>query len=210
MLSQDTPAPEVLSRRDEILATAADLFWANGYAGTTMSQLASSMNLRKASLYHHIDKKETLLYELSLDSLQRIEAAAEVALGGESEPLEKLRLLIEAHVVTALSDRSKHATMLTEMRALTTEQREEILRRRDAYDSLVENTISDAQQSGGLRTDLSARLLRLALLNMLNWTIFWFRPDGSFSAEELARTFASLFIDGGSAANGAGRPGQST
>jgi len=210
MLSQDTPAPEVLSRRDEILATAADLFWANGYAGTTMSQLASSMNLRKASLYHHIDKKETLLYELSLDSLQRIEAAAEVALGGEAEPLEKLRLLIEAHVVTALSDRSKHATMLTEMRALTTEQREEILRRRDAYDSLVENTISDAQQSGGLRTDLSARLLRLALLNMLNWTIFWFRPDGSFSAEELARTFASLFIDGGSAANGAGRPGQST
>jgi TetR/AcrR family transcriptional regulator, cholesterol catabolism regulator len=205
--SQQAPPPEVLSRRDEILATAADLFWANGYAGTTMSELASSMNLRKASLYHHIDKKETLLYELSLDSLQRIEAAAAHALEGEAEPLERLRCLIEAHVVTALSDRSKHATMLTEMRALTTEQREEILRRRDAYDSLVENTISAAQLSGQLRTDISARLLRLALLNMLNWTIFWFRPDGPFSAEQVARTFTSIFIDGGTSLNGAGETG---
>ena len=186
----------MLSRRDEILATAADLFWANGYAGTTMSELASAMKLRKASLYHHIDKKETLLYELSLDSLQRITAAADEALEGDAEPLEKLRALIAAHVVTALSDRSKHATMLTEMRALTTAQREEILRHRDAYDGLVENTIAAAQRSGELRTDISAKLLRLALLNMLNWTIFWFRPDGGFSAEQVAESFASVFTEG--------------
>jgi AcrR family transcriptional regulator len=198
MTFQDA-APEVLSRREEILAAAADLFWANGYAGTTMSELASAMNLRKASLYHHIDKKETLLYELSLDSLERIEAAAEQALGSETEPLEKLRALVMAHIVTALSDRNKHATMLTELRALTSEQRQEILRRRDAYDRLVDKTIRAAQKSGGLRTDVKPTLLRLALLNMLNWTIFWFRPDGTLSAEQLGRTFASIFIDGAGA-----------
>jgi AcrR family transcriptional regulator len=196
MTFQET-APEVLSRREEILAAAADLFWANGYAGTTMSDLASTMNLRKASLYHHIDKKETLLYELSLDSLERIEAASEQALGSEAEPLEKLRALIVAHIVTAQSDRNKHATMLTELRALTTEHRQEILRRRDAYDRLIEKTIRAAQKAGELRTDVSAKLLRLALLNLLNWTIFWFRPDGTLSVEQLAKTFASIFIDGG-------------
>jgi hypothetical protein len=134
-----------------------------------------------------------------LDSLERIEAAAEQALGSETEPLEKLRALVMAHIVTALSDRNKHATMLTELRALTSEQRQEILRRRDAYDRLVDKTIRAAQKSGGLRTDVKPTLLRLALLNMLNWTIFWFRPDGTLSAEQLGRTFASIFIDGAGA-----------
>lgn len=126
------------SRRDAILAAAADLFWTKGYDATTMSELASALGLRKASLYHHIRKKESLLYEFSLSSLDRISSAVKEALDPEANPLARLRALIEEHLVTALEDRNKHATMLTELRALTADERETILHLRDDYDLLVE------------------------------------------------------------------------
>lgn len=193
---EDNAAPVPASRRDEILATAADLFWTSGYHATTMSELATAIGLRKASLYHHIDNKETLLYQLSLESLRRIDSAVTEAIAMSDDPLVRLRLVIESHLVTALSDRSKHATMLTELRALADDQRREISALRDAYDEKVESVIVAGQEAGVLRRDLSPKILRLSLLNMLNWTIFWFSPDGPQTAGEVAGSFATIYLDG--------------
>jgi len=41
-----------------------------------------------------------------------------------------------------------------------------------------------------------ARSLTLALLSLLNWPIFWFRPDGRLTPEALADLLASLFLEG--------------
>ena len=194
--SRAATTPRGSARYPEILATAADLFWAKGYNATTMSELAAALGLRKASLYHHIDKKETLLYELSVDSLARVTEAADAALARETEPEARLRALIMAHVLTSLSDRSKHATMLSELRALTSGERDRISELRDGYDQLVERTISEGQQARCIRSDIPPQLLRLALLNMLNWTIFWFRTDGELSPGELAELFATIFLEG--------------
>jgi AcrR family transcriptional regulator len=196
MVSDSAIGRGVSSRREEILAVAADLFWQNGYNATTMSELAAALGLRKASLYHHIEGKETLLYELSLDSVARITRAVQEVSEPDSDPTSQLRTLVKAHLVTALSDRSKHATMLTELRSLTTNERSRISELRDAYDQLVEQVIRDGQRSGAFRTDIPPQLLRLALLNMLNWTIFWFRADGQTSMEQLGDIFATLFIEG--------------
>ena len=38
----------------------------------------------------------------------------------------------------------------------------------------------------------------LCLLNLLNWTIFWFRPGGDLDADELGNLLASIFLEGAS------------
>lgn len=161
-----------------------------------MSQLASEFGIRKASLYHYVNRKEALLYEISADSLQRITAAAETAIASESEPVDRLRALIRAHLVTALGDRNEHATMLTALRSLTAAEYDEVATMRNAYDELVQSLMLEGQRAGVIRTDILAALLRLSLLNMLNWTIFWFHPDGSATIESLAADFESIFLDG--------------
>src|SRR3954467_11240421 len=51
------------SRREELTRTAARLFADRGYHGTSLADLAEALGIQKASLYHHIDSKEDLLWE---------------------------------------------------------------------------------------------------------------------------------------------------
>jgi AcrR family transcriptional regulator len=187
------------SRAEEILSVAADLFWAKGYDATTMSDLSSALGITKASLYHHIDNKESLLFALSIQSLDRIleEAKAAANSAAPADRLETLRRVIHAHLIHALSDRNRHARILTEVRALSPEHRAEVTRRRDQYDRFIDDLLAAAQGTGQLRDDVSSRLLRLTLLNMLNWTIFWFSSENDgLTPSQLADVFCTLFIEG--------------
>lgn len=47
---------------DRIVETATRLFLDRGYAGTSMNMLAKACDIQKASLYHHFDSKEAVLF----------------------------------------------------------------------------------------------------------------------------------------------------
>jgi AcrR family transcriptional regulator len=184
------------STSERLHAAAARLFWSKGYTATTTRELASLLGLQKASLYYHMEKKEDLLYTLCVESLSHIHSAVEAAVAEVDDPLERVRALIRAHVVAMLADKEKHATMLTELRSLSDERRAAVIRLRDDYERLVRSVLARAQETGVLRRDIPVRHLALGLLDLMNWAIFWFRPDGELSPEQLAQTFATLFIEG--------------
>lgn len=154
------------------------------------------LGIKRASLYHHIAKKEDLLYDLSVESLERIHSEVAAAIAGVESPVQRLRALISAHMNAALADQDKHATMLIELRELSGERQSEVLRLRDAYEELVRDVILSAQDAGAVRRDISAKLLTLSLLNLLNWSIFWWRPEGELSAQALAELLCSVLLEG--------------
>lgn len=175
---------------------AARLFWEKGYATTTTREIAESLGVQRASLYYHIESKDELLYDLCLESLDNIHAAVAQAVAGKSDPLDRVRAMIRAHVVSMLEDKEKHATMLTELKSLSDFRRVEIVRLRGEYESLVRGVISEAQDAGVLWKEASAKELELALLNLLNWTIFWYRSNGELSPERLAGLFEKIYLGG--------------
>lgn len=154
--------------------------------------------MQSASLYHHMRKKEDLLFELSVSALKTITRQVSAAVLAV-EPADRLRELIRAHLNAALASQDAHAVMLLELRALPRERRTEVLELRDAYQALVQRTLAEGQASNAIRADIPARQLALALLNLLNWTIFWYRPDGELSPESLADLFARIFVEGAAA-----------
>jgi AcrR family transcriptional regulator len=194
----DTPVPPAAGAltRERLLDAAAALFATMGYAGTTTRELAGAVGIRNASMYHHVRGKDELLHELCIESLTRILEAGRAAVAGERDPAARLLAVIVAHVETILEDRDTHATMLNELRSLAPGAREEVVRLRDAYEELLTEVIADAQAAGTVRTDIATRHLTLALLNLLNWTIFWFRPERELTPSVLGQMLASLFLDG--------------
>ncbi len=179
-----------------LLKTAAALFREKGYSATSTRELAKHLGIQNASLYHHIRKKEDLLYSLCMECLENIQCEVEQAVASYTHPLERLQVMIEAHMDAALSDQDKHATMLIELHQLSVEPMAAVLKKRDKYEALVKRLISEAQDAGYLRQDLQAKYQALALLNLLNWSIFWFRSNGELDSNQLAKILATIFLNG--------------
>lgn len=88
-------------RREEILEVATRLFAERGYNGTSMSDVAESVGVRKASLFYHFASKD-LLYETVLDRLvASLRSELEAIYGRGGTFAEQLDAVTDA-VVTGL------------------------------------------------------------------------------------------------------------
>jgi AcrR family transcriptional regulator len=94
-----------LSRRDELLSVAADLFAERGFAKVTVDDIGSAVGLSGPALYHHFDGKESLLGEM----LVRI---SEVLLAKANTIVDNVSLrnaldpIVAMHVDFAVDNRS--------------------------------------------------------------------------------------------------------
>jgi TetR/AcrR family transcriptional regulator, cholesterol catabolism regulator len=174
---------------------AAHLFRKKGYATTTTREIAESLNLQKGSLYHHIRKKEDLLQRICFAALTRLQEQVALALA-EAEPDRRLRAMISTHVAVALEDRDLHAVMLIELRSLADGSRAEVVARRDEYERMVYETLVEEQRAGRVRAEIEPKLLTLALLDLLNWVIFWYQPGGRLSPSELGGVLTDIYLNG--------------
>lgn len=198
-------APARTSTSERLLDVAAKLFWTKGYAATTTREIAELLGVRKASLYHHISSKEDLLFEISVSSLEHITRDVTAAVEATEDPVERVRTLIHAHVASMIADQDKHSVMLTELRALSAGRRLQIVAMRDDYERLIARVLERARAAGALRSDVPVRYLALGLLNLLNWSIFWFQREGGLSPGRLAKYLATLYLSGARKAAEGGR-----
>ena len=181
---------------DRLLNTAAALFRAKGYAATTTREIAAALGIQQASLYYHAKSKEELLYKVFVFSLEQMQTQVAAAIAAEQDPLEKIRVFIRTHLAALLAFQSSNATMMTELRALSGAYRSDVVARRRNYSTLVRTMLEQAQDAGGVRKDISAQYLYLALLNLLNWSMLWFRTGQELTPDQLANIFTTLFMEG--------------
>lgn len=172
------------------------MFWTRGYRATTTRQIAAVLGLQQASLYHHVSSKEDLLFEICRAALAELLNAAETSVSGVSDPLERLQRLVRAALSTQLQNQKTHATMAFELRSVSRARQGELLAVFDRYRELARRVIGDAQAAGALRDDIEPRYFALSLWNIMSWVLLWYRPDGTFTRDALARHILDLWLNG--------------
>jgi AcrR family transcriptional regulator len=181
--------------RDDILNAAAQIISQKGYHATSMQDIAESVQLQKASLYHHISSKQDILLALldkALDLLiERMQAVVALPLS----PEDKLRRGMRVYLETLLEHRDLAAVLLLEHRSLDPEYHARHVPRRDRFEKMWRELIREGQRNGSFNSG-DAALAGRALLGVLNWTITWYRDDGKLSPQTLADRLADLSLAG--------------
>jgi AcrR family transcriptional regulator len=186
---------------ERLLTNAAELFRRKGYAGTTTRELSAVLGLQNASLYHHISGKEDILFNLCIGALEHVSRVIDEVLDASEGPLNSLEHLAIRYTEAALEDRDRHATMLIELRSLSPERRTEVIALRASNVERAQALMAAGQRVGEIRSDIEPKYLTLAFFNLLNWSIFWWRPNGDITSTELAKILWAVFSGGAKAAD---------
>jgi TetR/AcrR family transcriptional regulator, cholesterol catabolism regulator len=186
---------ETGARRREIDEVASELFHANGYAATSVRDIARALDIQGASLYAHVASKEDLLWSIVERAATAFERAGNRALADTTsdDPVERLAAIVEAHVEVITADPERSSVFVTEWRHLSPERREAIGRRRDAYETRVRDLIAEGQAIGAFAT-VDPTLAATFLLTALNGIATWYRPDGRLSADRIADHYVELAL----------------
>ena len=86
---------EKKNTRHEILEAALDLFSVNGYEATSISQIASAVGIRKASLYSHFANKQDILdsvIKMVLDGYAQHSLFADAAWDNDKYTSDKIQM----------------------------------------------------------------------------------------------------------------------
>lgn len=186
---------EQRARRREIDEAASELFRANGYAATTVRDIAKALDIQGASLYAHVASKEDVLWSIVDGAARSFERASDAALADtrEADPVDRLAAFVEAHVEVVTADPGRASVFVTEWRHLSPDRRDAIAARRDAYERLVRGLIEEGIAVGVFRpTDTT--LAAAFLLTALNGIAGWYRPDGRLSADRIADQYVDLAL----------------
>jgi AcrR family transcriptional regulator len=183
------------ARRREIDEVASELFHANGYAATSVRDIARALDIQGASLYAHVASKEDVLWSIVDGAASAFEAKADEAVmeTTTSDPVERLAALVEAHVDVVTADPERASVFVTEWRHLSGDRRAAIATRRDAYEARVRAVIEDGAAVGAFRATDSA-LAATFILTALNGIATWYRPDGRLSADRIADHYVDLAL----------------
>jgi TetR/AcrR family transcriptional regulator, cholesterol catabolism regulator len=186
---------ETGARRREIDEVASELFHANGYAATSVRDIARALDIQGASLYAHVASKEDVLWSIVDGAATAFEAKADEAVAetATSDPVERLAALVEAHVDVVTADPERASVFVTEWRYLSGDRRAAIATRRDAYDARFRAVIDDGTAVGAFRATDTA-LAATFILTALNGIATWYRPDGRLSADRIADHYVDLAL----------------
>jgi AcrR family transcriptional regulator len=187
-------APE---RRDELLATAAEVFAAQGYRATTVRKIADAAGMLAGSLYYHFDSKESMIDEILSTFLDELWARYDAVLAAGHGPRET----IEALVTESFREIDRHhaavAIYQKEARHLQTQPRFGYLAESQAkFEKAWLGTLERGVADGVFRADLDARLTYRFLRDTVWVAASWYRPGGQHSPEEIARQYLSMVLEG--------------
>lgn len=182
-------------RRTEIVTAAARIFADHGYAAVGMRDIADTIGIRGASLYHHFSSKEEILYGICLTVTKEPVEQNLPLLDAAGTPTERLTSLVRAHVRHLLHRRVEYMVGLHERPALTPEHRAEIDRYLYYYNRRVRDLLVAGMRTGEFR-ELNPSLAALGILDMLNGVSSWIRGTADEDTDEVVATYTAMLVGG--------------
>lgn len=188
------------NRRQEIVEASIRVFNRLGYAGASLSAIATEMSVDRATLYYYFSSKEQLFDEIVRAVLEGNDDLARRIAQSQISPARKLRELVSALMISYAENYPLLFIYIREDLAHVSDKRSQWSTRMRELNRSIEKSVVDIVEQGfadgSLRRIGSSRTVAFGILGMLNWSHRWYRPEKSEPAAEIGKTFAELVLSG--------------
>lgn len=181
--------------RADIIEAATRVFSERGYHAASMNDIAAAVGIQKPSLYHHVRKKEDLLFAIHEQLIEELTDETYAVVAEADTAAEKVVAILHANMRFIAHRKDAVTVFLAERHVVSGERWNELVAKRDAYEHLVNGIIAEGISSGHF-IDLPAPIAARGVLAMANWCYTWFNPDGELGADEVADIFATIALRG--------------
>ena len=165
-----------ISRKEQIVEEAANLFRLKGYASATMRDLAAELGIEAASIYHHYKSKEELLEKICFDMADKFITNAKEVNDIYFNAEEKLRLSIKLHVELITENQNQSAVFLSEWRSLSEPKLSLFKQLRQQYENQFMIILKDGEKEDIFdHTDIKFAVL--SILSTINFVNEWYKVD---------------------------------
>jgi AcrR family transcriptional regulator len=159
-----------MSRRDQILATAADLFAARGFHGVSVADLGAACGISGPALYKHFPSKQAMLAEMLVSISEELLRVGRERVAAAGDPDGALEGLVDWHVDFALRHRPLIVVQDRDWESLPADARERVRSLQREYVDLWAAQLRLRDGDDG-RLDLpTARAMAHAAFGLINST----------------------------------------
>ncbi|MCI2421179.1 TetR/AcrR family transcriptional regulator [Saccharopolyspora sp. K220] len=180
-MSADAAKP---SRREQILAAAAEKFARFGFHGVGIDDIGAAVGISGPALYRHFRSKDAMLAELLTGISDRLLLGGQDRVAAAADPHDALDRLVRWHVEFALSNPALITVQMRDLDSLTEADRHKV---RELQRSYVEVWVDVLCQ---IRSDLArptARAAAHAVFGLINSTPYSAHLDAETMSHLLHR-----------------------
>jgi AcrR family transcriptional regulator len=176
----------VTTRRDQILATAAELFAARGFHGVSVADLGAACGISGPALYRHFPSKDAMLAAMLVSISEELLEVGRQRVAEAGSPHEALHALVDWHVEFALHNKALIVVQERDWSSLPEQAREQVRSLQRRYVDLW------AEQLRGVHHELPPRRARamahatFGLLNSTPHSAMLTEPERRTMLEEMA------------------------
>jgi TetR/AcrR family transcriptional regulator, cholesterol catabolism regulator len=177
----------------QIYRGAAAIIHQKGYDATSLQDIAEAVGLTKAGLYHYIQSKEQLLYEIMNYGMDRVESVVVTPALAVADPAERMRTLAANYANLIIEHGQSITIILSESTGLSAAHLRKVLKRRRAFYESVRDTIQQLKDAGNVE-GLDVSVTSLSVFGVMMWLAHWYQPDGRLSREEVVDQITELTV----------------
>jgi TetR/AcrR family transcriptional regulator, cholesterol catabolism regulator len=177
-----------------VLKIGAELFSKNGYAETSMEDIATAVKLSKGGLYHYFKSKTDLLFAIVDNFMDIVLEDLQEELAKIDNKRERVKKLIFRHVERYPRCIAEAKTLFHDAHNLPPKSFNKILTKERDYDSITFNVLSDYFGNSLTKDQITA--ITFILLGMCNSIYSWYNPTSPITPEQLSEIIFNILTDG--------------
>jgi len=182
---------------EAILRAAIKVFARSGFFNSKVADIAREAGVDDGTVYLYFKNKDDILVSIFNHYMEEALAAGKASLAKTSDPVEKLKRIVHAHLEGLGRDRKLAVVFQVELRSSSKFMEQFSATKVTEYLELIREVVEEGQRSGVFRSALNTKVVAKVLFGALDeMATNWVLSRKRYSLASTAEPVLDIFLNG--------------